>query len=115
MQKRMTIVYLRFLKLSTCKVQRVLNSIRNKTYREALIFLELMPYKPSLYIWQIILNAISNLKQNLTCNQNSFIIKEAKVDKGPTKKLIRYNARGKYSFIERKSCHIKLSISIYTV
>lgn len=110
--KKKILVYVRFLKLSPIKVQRILNYIRNKTYREALLCLELMPYKSCIYIWQILINAISIFQQKFNINSNLCFIQEAKVDKGPIKKQINFNARGKYSIIKKKSCHISIQVSI---
>lgn len=102
--------YGRFLKISSTKVERILNYIRYRTYKEVLIFLEFAPYKACFYIWQILINAVANLKSfNLITEKNIFL-QYARVQKGPAKKQIRYIARGRYAIIKKKSCHICLGV-----
>ena len=44
----------RYIRMSPRKVRRVLNQIRGKTYKEALMLLEFMPYKTCGPVWQVI-------------------------------------------------------------
>lgn len=104
--------YGRFLKISPTKVERILNYIRYKTYQEVLIFLEFAPYKACFYIWQILINAVSNLKQFTLIREKNIFLQYARVQKGPAKKQIRYIARGRYSILKKKLCHICLGVQL---
>jgi large subunit ribosomal protein L22 len=44
----------RYIRMSPRKVRRVLNQIRGKSYEEALMLLEFMPYKACGPVWQVI-------------------------------------------------------------
>ena len=44
----------RYIRMSPRKVRRVLNQIRGKSYQEALMLLEFMPYKACGAVWQVV-------------------------------------------------------------
>ena len=44
----------KYVRMSPQKVRRVLNQIRGKSYQEALMMLEFLPYKASGPIWQVL-------------------------------------------------------------
>ncbi len=102
--------YLRFIKISPLKVKRILNLIRYKNYKEALLSLEFMPYKATKIIWQILSDAVSNFKKMYTIHNKFLKIKDALVNKGPIIKRIRFLSRGRISIIKKKTSHIKIII-----
>jgi large subunit ribosomal protein L22 len=55
----------RYIRMSPRKVRRVLNQIRGKSYEEALMLLEFMPYKACGPVWQVIYSAAANAEHNL--------------------------------------------------
>jgi large subunit ribosomal protein L22 len=50
----------RFVRMSPYKVRRVLDQIRGRSYREALIILEFMPYKACEPILKALRSAVAN-------------------------------------------------------
>lgn len=110
--KQLVHTYVKFIKISPIKVKRILNYIRNKTYKEALICLEFMPYKACFYIWQLLFNLITNIKKKDKNRSNILVINKAIVYKGPISKKIRFISRGRCSIIKKKTCHIRLGIGI---
>jgi hypothetical protein len=56
-----------------------LNQIRGKSYQQALMLLEFMPYKACGPVWQVIYSAAANAEHNLNLkkeNSNVVIIKK---------------------------------------
>jgi large subunit ribosomal protein L22 len=110
--KKISFAHLRFIKISPLKVKRILNLIRYKSYKEALLSLEFLPYRATKYIWQLLYDAVSNFKKKYKLPTKFLKIKEAFVNKGPVLKRIKFIARGRVSIIKKKTSHIKIIIGI---
>jgi len=100
----------RYIRMSPRKVRRVLNQIRGKTYKEALMLLEFMPYKACGPIWQVIYSAAANAEHNLKLNKEKLIISEAFANQGPVFKRFRPRAQGQGFGIRKPTCHIIISV-----
>jgi len=98
----------RYIRISPYKVRRILNQIRGKTYREALILLEFLPYKACGPIWQILYSAASNAEHNLNLKKENLFISEAFANQGPVLKRLRPCAKGKGYLIRKPTCHISI-------
>ena len=60
----------RYIRMSPNKVRRVLNQIRGKKYKDALMLLEFMPYRACGPVWQVIYSAAANAQNNLNIDSN---------------------------------------------
>lgn len=98
------------IRMSTHKIQRVLNQIRGYSYEEALMILEFMPYRACYPILQLISSAAANASHNLNINRTNLIISEAKVDKGTILKRFQPRAQGRGYPIHKPTCHITLIV-----
>jgi large subunit ribosomal protein L22 len=101
----------RYIRISPSKVRRVLDQIRGKTYKEALMLLEFMPYRACGPIWQVIYSAAANAQHNLNLNKENLIISEAFADQGPVFRRFRPRAQGQGFGIRKPTCHISITIS----
>ena len=54
----------RYVRMSPFKVRRVLDQIRGRSYREALIVLEFMPYRACNPILKLLRSAAANAEHN---------------------------------------------------
>ena len=61
----------RYIRISPRKVRRVLNQIRGKSYQQALMLLEFMPYKACGPVWQVIYSAAANAEHNLNLKKEN--------------------------------------------
>jgi large subunit ribosomal protein L22 len=102
-----------YIRISPRKVCRVLNQIRGKSYKEALMLLEFMPYKACGPIWQVIYSAAANAEHNLNLNKENLIISEAFADQGPVFKRFRPRAQGQGFEIRKPTCHIAITVKEY--
>lgn len=100
----------RYIKLSPIKVRRILNQIRGKSYQEALLLLEFMPYKACGPIWKLIYSAGANAKHNFNLSKENLIISETFVNQGPIFRRFRIRARRKTYPIKKPTCHIEISL-----
>lgn len=100
----------KYIRISPRKVERILNQIRGKTYKEALMLLEFLPYKACGPIWQVIYSAAANAQNNAGLNKDDLFIAEAKADRGPVLRRFRPRAQGQGYAIRKPTCHIKITV-----
>ena len=96
----------KYVRMSPHKIRRVLNQVRGRSYQEALMILEFLPYNASGPIWQVIHSAAANAKHNYGVNKKKLIIDEIFADAGPKLKRIRPRAQGRAYKILKPTSHI---------
>ena len=79
MTKKAT-AYGNYIRGSASKVRRVLDQIRGKSYRDALIMLEFMPYRSTDPITKVLRSAVANAEHNLGMEPSSLVISSATAD-----------------------------------
>lgn len=102
----------RYIRMSPSKVRRVLNQIRGRTYKDALLLLEFMPYRACGPIWQVIQSAAANAQNNISIDKENLIVAEAFADQGPTMKRLRPRAQGSGYQIKKPTCHISITLKV---
>nr|QKY65163.1 chloroplast 50S ribosomal protein L22 [Passiflora biflora] len=100
----------RYIRMSPDKARRIIDQIRGRPYEEALMILELMPYRGCVPIFKLVYSAAANASNNLGLDKSSLVISKAVVDGGPVMKRVRPRARGRASTIKRRTCHITVAV-----
>nr|YP_009920567.1 ribosomal protein L22 [Crateva unilocularis]QMQ99724.1 ribosomal protein L22 [Crateva unilocularis] len=104
------------ISMSAHKVRRVIDQIRGRSYEEALMILELMPYQACYPIFKLVYSAAANASHNRGFNERNLVISKAEVNEGNTVKKFKPRARGRGYPIRRPTCHIIIvleDISLY--
>ena len=101
----------RFIRGSASKVRRVLDQIRGRSYRDALILLEFMPYRSTGPITKVLRSAVANAENNLGLDPSSLVISQASADMGPSMKRFRPRAQGRAFAIKKQTCHISIGVA----
>ena len=101
----------RYIRGSVSKVRRVLDQIRGRTYRDALIMLEFMPYRSTGPITKVLRSAVANAEHNLGLDPASLVISNASADMGPVMKRYRPRAQGRAYQIKKQTCHISIAVA----
>jgi len=101
----------RYVRMSPHKVRRVLDQIRGRTYQEALIILEFMPYKACEPILKVLRSAAANAEHNVGVDRVSLVVSQAYADGGPTLKRFRPRAQGRAYQIRKPTCHITVAVA----
>ncbi len=101
----------RFIRMSPRKVGRVLDQIRGRSYREALILLEFMPYKACEPVLKVLRSAAANAEHNQGMDRASLVVTRATADQGPSLKRFRPRAQGRAYQIRKPTCHITIAVS----
>ena len=96
--------------MSPFKVRRVLDQIRGRSYEEALMILEFMPYRACEPVRKVLTSAAANAAHNLGIIKSSLVISEAKADKGTTLKRFRPRAQGRGFPIQKPTCQIWIRV-----
>ena len=99
-----------YIRGSVSKVRRVLDQIRGKSYREALIMLEFMPYRSTDPITKVLRSAVANAEHNLGMDPSTLFISSAWANNGPVMKRYRPRAQGRAFSIKKQTCHISISV-----
>ncbi|NET31826.1 MAG: 50S ribosomal protein L22 [Cyanothece sp. SIO1E1] len=101
----------RTIRMSPHKVRRVLDQIRGRSYREALIILEFMPYRACEPILKTLRSAVANAEHNVGLDPASLIVSQAYADQGPTLKRYRPRAQGRAYKIHKPTCNITITVA----
>lgn len=104
------VAYLRFIRGSPLKVRRVLDQIRGRSYEEAIMILEYMPYKACEPVLKTLLSAAANAKQNLGMRKAKLVVSECFADKGPVLKRAQPRAQGRANQILKPMVHITVKV-----
>ena len=96
----------KYIRMSPHKIRRVLDQIRGRSYQEALMILEFLPYDAVGPIWQVIHSAAANAKHNYGLEKKKLIISETFANEGPKLKRVRARAQGRGYKILKPTCHI---------
>ncbi|MFH7025156.1 MAG: 50S ribosomal protein L22 [Heteroscytonema crispum UTEX LB 1556] len=100
----------RFVRMSPFKVRRVLDQIRGRSYREALIILEFMPYRSCEPVLKVLRSAAANAEHNAGMDRAELIITQAYADQGPVLKRFQPRAQGRAYQIRKPTCHITVAV-----
>lgn len=101
----------KYIRMSPNKVRRVLNQIRGKSYKEALMILEFMPYTACEPILQVLQSAAANAQNNQGLEKNNLLVDQAYADQGPVLKRFRPRSQGRGFKIKKPTCHITVWVS----
>ena len=99
-----------FMPMSVDKARKVTHQIRSSDYEDALMMLELMPYRACYPIFKLVYSIAANASHNKRFNKANLAIVKAEVNKGATMKKIKPRARGRSYLIKRRTCHINMII-----
>ena len=105
------LAHARFVRGSVSKVRRVLDQIRGRSYREALIMLEFMPYRSTGPITKVLRSAVANAEHNMGLDPSKLVISMARADMGPAMKRFRPRAQGRAFAIKKQTCHISIGVT----
>nr|YP_009393352.1 ribosomal protein L22 [Symphyocladiella dendroidea]ARW61914.1 ribosomal protein L22 [Symphyocladiella dendroidea] len=102
----------KYIRTSQYKSSRVLQQIRGRSYSEAKLMLEFMPYKTCKIITKTLDSAFHNMQQHLNVNKKQIKITEAYANKGPVLKRFQPRAQGRAFPIKKPTCHITIKLEV---
>jgi large subunit ribosomal protein L22 len=99
------------VRMSPHKVRKVIDQIRGRSYEEALMLLEFMPYRACYPILQAVCSAAANANHNLGLSKANLVINKAMVDQGSVLKRFRPRAQGRGYPIRKPTCTITVYVT----
>jgi large subunit ribosomal protein L22 len=104
----------RYTRISPRKARLVADLVRGKSVDEALSILALTPRKASPLLRKAILSAAANARHNVEDGESvpreQLIVKEIRIDVGPTMKRIQPRAQGRAYRILKRMSHIRVTV-----
>nr|YP_009940339.1 ribosomal protein L22 [Elsholtzia rugulosa]QNZ89258.1 ribosomal protein L22 [Elsholtzia rugulosa]QVL24998.1 ribosomal protein L22 [Elsholtzia rugulosa] len=100
----------RHISISADKARRVIDQIRERSYEETLMILELMPYKACYPIFKLVYSAAANASYTMGSTEANLVIIKAEVNEGTTVKKFKPQARGRSYAIKKSTCHITIVV-----
>lgn len=101
----------RYIRMSPHKVRRVLDQVRGRSYREALIVLEFMPYRACEPVLKVLRSAVANAENNQGIDPADLVVSQAYADQGPSLKRFRPRAQGRAYQIRKPTCHVTIAVA----
>ncbi len=101
----------RFVRISPTKVRDLTRAIQGKSVDEALRITSFNKRKGAFLVGKTLKSAIANAEHNADLSADDLFVKEAVVDGGPTIKRFRPAARGMAKPIQKKTSHIRITLT----
>lgn len=86
------------------------DAVRGKKVEEAMTILSFVPKRASLPIKKLLASAVANAK-NLSMSEKDLVVKEIKIDAGPTLFRRRPRSRGMANPIRKRTSHVSVTLS----
>lgn len=102
---------IKYLRISSTKLKKYIDKIRNKTYKNALNIITNFPHRIKCILWKLLNSAASNAINNFQKNRNSLKIEYIFVTHAGILKRFRARARGKSFKIEKKLSHLQIFLN----
>lgn len=100
----------RFVRISPRKVRLVADQVRGKHIDDARALLAFSPRSAALEVSKVIESAAANAEANHDLIGDEMIVREIRVDEGPTIKRFRPRAMGRATPINKRTCHISVAL-----
>ena len=100
----------KFVRISPRKVRLVADQVRGKHIDDARALLAFSPRSAALEVSKVIESAAANAEANHDLIGDEMIVREIRVDEGPTIKRFRPRAMGRATPINKRTCHISVAL-----
>lgn len=105
----------KYIRISPTKINVILELVRGKSYKEALVTLKCLPQKAGVIVWQTLYSAVSNAANNFGLEKENLIILRAYVNQGPILKRMQPRAKGRAFKIQKKISHLTICVTDKTI
>ena len=101
----------KWLRMSPRKARLAVEHIRGRSVPEARTVLAFTDRAAAREVEKVLRSAVANAEANHGLIGDELIVATANVDEGPTMKRCRARARGRAARIEKRTCHITLTLT----
>jgi large subunit ribosomal protein L22 len=111
MQKKEIRFTFKYIRIAPCKTRLVLSQLEGKSYLDAMMILNLMPYAACKPIKKVFRSVFVSLKNRNRYDETSLLVKLTVSNQGPTMRRFRPGARGRAFKIKKTTSHITIVMS----
>lgn len=104
----------KYVRMSPRKIRKVVNLIRGKSVNDAITVLHFIPQRASMPVEKILRSAAANAvnkEEGAKLNPDDLIIKEIRVDQGPSMKRYNPGPMGRASLLRKRFSHISVVVT----
>ena len=101
----------RYVRISARKVRVVADQIRGLQVDKAEALLNFSPRGASVPVLKLLRSVSANAENNADLDPEDMLIARISIDEGPTMRRYRPRARGRATRIEKRSCHINITLT----
>lgn len=101
----------KWIRMSPRKIRRIINLVRGKFAKEALLLLRYLPHAGARVVEKVVKSAVANAKNNYKLTESDLVISKAYVDSGPTLKRWRARSRGRAYSIAKRTSHVTVYVA----
>jgi large subunit ribosomal protein L22 len=98
----------KYIRISSRKVQIVIDLIRGKQVDDALAILTYTPKSAAPVVEKLLKSAIANAENNLELDRDGLYVSEVYADQGPTLKRYWARSHGRADMLHKRTSHITI-------
>jgi large subunit ribosomal protein L22 len=96
----------KFVRVSPRKSRLVARNVKGMPVEAAMNVLRFTPNKPAGVILQVMRSALANAENNANLDVDSLLVKEVRVNEGPSWKRFMPRAQGRATSIRKRTSHV---------
>ena len=100
----------KYVRLAPRRARVVANEVRGLRPEIALATLAHLPQRPAFEISKVLKSALANAEHNYGLERESLVVRDVRIDQGPSLKRYRAKARGRPGFYRKRSAHITVVV-----
>ena len=100
----------KYVRMAPRRARLVANEVRGVRPEVALATLAHLPQRAAFEIAKVLKSALANAEHNYGLERDSLIVRDVRVDQGPSLKRYRAKARGRPGFYRKRSAHITVVV-----
>ena len=100
----------RYVRIAPRKARLVADEVRGKSFPEAVSLLEFTNKRAAKIIAEVLESAAANAEHNDDADVDALIVRDVRVDEGPTIKRFRARAMGRATMIRKRTSHISVEL-----
>lgn len=100
------------IRISPHKMRKVIDQIRGRSYEQALMILEFMPYKACNSVLKLLSSVAANANHNFGLNKSDLFIEKIIADGGPKLKRFQPRAQGRGYPILKPTCNLMIVVKV---
>ena len=100
----------KFVRIAPRKARLVADEVRGKSVPEAVSILQFTNKRAAGIVGDVIKSAAANAEHNDDADVDALVVRDVRVDEGPTIKRYRARAMGRATMIRKRTSHISVAL-----